>query len=359
METATQWLCPQQIELDVDVPGRREALRAVSVSIARAHGDSAHRRSIARCGAGKWQASTAVGNGLAIPHARITGIAEPVTMYMRTRALLNFAAPDGKRVSELYVILVPAEGALPSTCRCWRWWRKPFRIAISALVWPRHRIPRRSGLCFRSGSPNASRAHLGGSCRRRPMGSVTRDRPADVRTLVSRVKRCYRPGARAAWLSRTSRCISATRCGATLPASTACHTAQPGSRSWRQSRNRQWSEQRADLDERFRDRLGRDMREAEHLEPRRVDDPAAAVALGQRVERGLRRRVPAGGKRFRDRRRLRLHVRRDGVQDRRLAHARLADEDGALDRASSGRSGEVSRCAESGTTRVAQARQTA
>ena len=34
--------------------------------------------------------------------------------------------------------------------------------------------------------------------------------------------------------------MSATRCGATLPASTACHTAQPGSRSWRQSRKRQW-----------------------------------------------------------------------------------------------------------------------
>ncbi len=52
--------------------------------------------------------------------------------------------------------------------------------------------------------------------------------------------------------------------------------------------------------------------------------------VGQRIERRLRRRVPAGGKRFRDRRRLRLRVRRDGVQDRRLAHARLADEDGAL-----------------------------
>jgi PTS system nitrogen regulatory IIA component len=110
METTTQWLCPQQIELDVDAGCRREALRAVSVSIARARRLSAPpvyralwRREMA--------ATTAVGNGLAIPHARITGIAEPVTMYMRTRPLLNFAAPDGKRVSELYVILVPSEGA--------------------------------------------------------------------------------------------------------------------------------------------------------------------------------------------------------------------------------------------------------
>jgi hypothetical protein len=90
------------------------------------------------------------------------------------------------------------------------------------------------------------------------------------------------------------------------------------------------AEERADLDERVRDCLGIDMREAEHLEPGRIDDPAAAIARGQRIQRGLRRRVPAGGKRFRDRCRFRLRMRRDGVEDRRLAHARLADEDGAL-----------------------------
>ena len=110
METAMQWLSPQQIELDVDVPGRREALRAVSAMIARAKGLSAQpvyralwRREMA--------GSTGMGDGLAIPHARIAGITEPVTAYLRMRVPLNFAAPDGKRVSELYVILVPADGA--------------------------------------------------------------------------------------------------------------------------------------------------------------------------------------------------------------------------------------------------------
>ena len=109
METVTQWLCPQQIELDVDVPSRREALRAVSAMIERSQGLCAPpvfralwRREMA--------GSTAVGNGFAIPHARITGNAAPVTVYMRTKAPLNFAAPDGMRVSELYVILVPADG---------------------------------------------------------------------------------------------------------------------------------------------------------------------------------------------------------------------------------------------------------
>lgn len=110
MDTVTQWLCPQEIELDLDVSSRREALQAVSAVIERSQRLSApvvFRALWRREKAG----STGVGNGFAIPHARITGIAEPVTVYVRTKAALNFAAPDGKPVSELFVILVPAEGA--------------------------------------------------------------------------------------------------------------------------------------------------------------------------------------------------------------------------------------------------------
>jgi PTS system nitrogen regulatory IIA component len=104
-----QWLCPQQIELELDVSGRREALRAVSSLIERSR-----RLNAPPVFRALWRreqaASTAIGNGLAIPHARITGIADPVTVYVRTKAPVDFAAPDRKPVSDLFVILVPAEG---------------------------------------------------------------------------------------------------------------------------------------------------------------------------------------------------------------------------------------------------------
>jgi PTS system nitrogen regulatory IIA component len=48
--------------------------------------------------------------GDAFPHARIGGIADPVTVYVRLKAPVDFAAPDGKRVSELFVILVLTDG---------------------------------------------------------------------------------------------------------------------------------------------------------------------------------------------------------------------------------------------------------
>ncbi len=110
MDSVTQWLCPQEIELDLDVPSKWEALRAVSAGVERSH-----RLSAPAVFRALWRretaASTGVGNGFAIPHARITGIAEPVTVYVRTKAPLRFGAPDGKPVSELFVILVPADGA--------------------------------------------------------------------------------------------------------------------------------------------------------------------------------------------------------------------------------------------------------
>ncbi len=110
MDTVTHWLCPQEIALDLDTPSRWEALRAVSAMIERSQ-----RLSAPAVFRALWRretaASTAVGNGFAIPHARITGIAEPVTVYVRTKAPMKFGAPDGKPVSELFVILVPADGA--------------------------------------------------------------------------------------------------------------------------------------------------------------------------------------------------------------------------------------------------------
>jgi len=53
--------------------------------------------------------STGLGRGVAIPHARIAGISQPLTMLLRLRAPIPFDAPDGKPVSLVLVIIVPAD----------------------------------------------------------------------------------------------------------------------------------------------------------------------------------------------------------------------------------------------------------
>ena len=110
MDPLKQGLCPQDIALGLDVHGKTEALRAVAAllqRLCRIGVEPIFRALLRREQAG----STGVGNGLAIPHARIPGINEPVTMFARTVAPIPFGAPDGKPVSEFFVILVPTEGS--------------------------------------------------------------------------------------------------------------------------------------------------------------------------------------------------------------------------------------------------------
>ena len=89
------------------------------------------------------------------------------------------------------------------------------------------------------------------------------------------------------------------------------------------------AEQRSQLDER-----ARRGRPARHARGRTPSCPAnrrssrRPLAAGQRIQRRMRRRVPPGGKRGGHFAGLRVGVGCERVQDRRLAHARLADEHG-------------------------------
>jgi PTS system nitrogen regulatory IIA component len=104
------WLCPEEIILDLDVDERKQALQAAAAAIGRKHGlDPAP---VFRA---LWRreqvGSTALGQGVAIPHARIVGIERPLTLFMRPKQAIPFDAPDGKPVSSLLTIMVPADGA--------------------------------------------------------------------------------------------------------------------------------------------------------------------------------------------------------------------------------------------------------
>lgn len=53
--------------------------------------------------------STALGSGVAVPHARIKGLAQLVAAFVRPCAAIGFDAPDGKPVSSIVVIFVPEQ----------------------------------------------------------------------------------------------------------------------------------------------------------------------------------------------------------------------------------------------------------
>ena len=53
--------------------------------------------------------STGVGGGLALPHARVSGLERTVLLVGRVRDGLDFGAPDGRPVDLLFVLLSPAD----------------------------------------------------------------------------------------------------------------------------------------------------------------------------------------------------------------------------------------------------------
>ena len=106
MNPISKLLTPEDILLDVDAPGKKAIFEEVARLFERRHGipqaevvDSL----VARENMG----STGLGQGVAIPHARIKALKKPVAAVVRMRIPIAFDSPDGKPVSELVVLMVP------------------------------------------------------------------------------------------------------------------------------------------------------------------------------------------------------------------------------------------------------------
>lgn len=104
-------VCPHVVERDVDAGDADALLRVAADALARAGGvstDAVFRTLLRRESA----ASTALGSGVAVPHARLAGTDHRVTAVLRTRRSIAFGAPDGRPVRLFYAILVPEDGRM-------------------------------------------------------------------------------------------------------------------------------------------------------------------------------------------------------------------------------------------------------
>lgn len=106
MNIISSFLCIEDVVVELNVPDKQRALEEAASMVERRK--SMHRALIFRA---LWRreqiGSTGLGHGVAIPHARIAGISEPIVLLMRTKFPIAFGAPDHKPVSVLCVILVP------------------------------------------------------------------------------------------------------------------------------------------------------------------------------------------------------------------------------------------------------------
>jgi len=102
-------LAVEDILLDCDAATRDSAFACVASALAAHHG-LREPAVIAGLAEREQLGSTGLGQGVAIPHARITGLPRAIAAFVRLRAAIPFDAPDGKPVSNLLILLVP-EGA--------------------------------------------------------------------------------------------------------------------------------------------------------------------------------------------------------------------------------------------------------
>ena len=58
------------------------------------------------------QGSTAIGSGVAVPHARLPLLDSPAVAALRSQQAIDFSAPDGVGVRIFVAVLVPESGTL-------------------------------------------------------------------------------------------------------------------------------------------------------------------------------------------------------------------------------------------------------
>lgn len=106
MITLSDILLPEDILLDLEVGSAAALFDEVGQNMQRWHG-LPRVQVAAALGQREHFGSTALGQGVAIPHGRLAGLRQTHAAYVRPRRPMPFGAPDGKPVSDFIVLLVP------------------------------------------------------------------------------------------------------------------------------------------------------------------------------------------------------------------------------------------------------------
>lgn len=106
LSNIAKYLWPEDILLDIEVASKGQLIDEIGLHMEREH--SMPRASVATGLSRREQAgSTGLGEGIAIPHARVEDLSRIQLAYLRLKNPIPYDAPDGRPVSDVLVILVP------------------------------------------------------------------------------------------------------------------------------------------------------------------------------------------------------------------------------------------------------------
>ncbi|MDR3428107.1 MULTISPECIES: PTS sugar transporter subunit IIA [Silvimonas] len=102
----SQLLQPQDIVLDLNVSSKTRLFEEIARRLEQTHG-LAKDLVVKSLQDREKLGSTALGLGMALPHARLKGLTDAIAVFVRTELALPFDAPDGKPVSNILALIVP------------------------------------------------------------------------------------------------------------------------------------------------------------------------------------------------------------------------------------------------------------
>lgn len=106
MSAIAQYLWPEDILLDIEVASKGQLFDEIGRHMEREHGLS-REWVVAGLSRREKVGSTGLGEGIAIPHARVEELKRMQIAYLRLKTPLPYDAPDGRPVSDVLVLLVP------------------------------------------------------------------------------------------------------------------------------------------------------------------------------------------------------------------------------------------------------------
>jgi PTS system nitrogen regulatory IIA component len=108
MNAVAQLFSPGDVLLDLELPNKQALFDAVGRLWEEHHGIAAT-EVVESLNAREDLGSTGLGQGVAIPHARIKSMSKAIAAFVRPKMPMEFDSPDDKPVAYCFVLLVPAQ----------------------------------------------------------------------------------------------------------------------------------------------------------------------------------------------------------------------------------------------------------
>lgn len=103
-------LSPERVVAAASARSRKHALEMIGELLARAsNGQLSATEAFDAMFARERLGCTGLGNGVAMPHGRVDGLAGPVAAFMRLSDPVEFDTPDGAPVDLVFALLVPSD----------------------------------------------------------------------------------------------------------------------------------------------------------------------------------------------------------------------------------------------------------